>query len=187
MKGHMKKVIIYDATENTLLGMSWALGACLYKLLGRANHVIAARTWEQAFSELVNLRDVDEVQYWGHGSPGTVYLNGFELPMEMLKRAFWAMSDTGTGMWWWRTCASFSGARGQRFAMECVKLLGVAVAGSTYNIGFWHSGVHVLSPGETPYWSLAEGEGDGKLLMSGAKEPNTILFLGNTPPEEISK
>jgi len=63
---------------------------------------------------------------------------------------------------------------------------GVRVAGHTFEIGFFQSGLHVLAPGAAPDWAESEGlargtpEAPERSLPSGPREPNTITCLTTT-------
>lgn len=66
---------------------------------------------------------------------------------------------------------------------------GARVAGHTRVIGFHQSGLHGLSPGMRPSWSVAEGLArgtpDAPELAEGSRPwaPNTITCLHNSVPD----
>ena len=177
------RLIIYDAAENTPVGWSWAIGARLFRFSGQVQHVVAARTWAQGLQDALSLATknrITEVQFWGHGSPGRVYVAGESLkPTRDHQRALLDLSNAldPQALIWLRTCSSFAGPSGHRFALDLSVRTGRRVAGSTFLIGLWHSGQHSLRPGQTPSWPLTEGL-DAALqpLWSQADAPNTLPF-----------
>ena len=185
------KIAIYDAAEKSPVGLSWALGARLFKLLGYFKHVIPAHNWSDALRDAIALSvktPVTEIQFWGHGSPGGVYVAGEPLEAHATHRLLLTELQhvlAPDAFVWFRTCASFAGASGRTFAVAVVSKMKCRVAGSTFNIGFpWHSGQHSLRPGETPYWGASEGLNlKNEPLGSRRSAPNTIVFNRMSLPE----
>jgi len=91
-------------------------------------------------------------------------------------------------LWWFRTCETLGAECGQAFAMAWADFFNCRVAGHTHVIGFYQSGLHSLSPGESPGWSASEGilEGDAREPLRAAEsrrgEPNTITCHGGQIP-----
>lgn len=174
------RVVIYDATDTKPgpeLSDAWRTGADLYRAIGRFDRCLAATSWYEALSWLRGLGTVDEVQYWGHGSPGRVWLGGRALAPTDLEGC-----DV-RGLFWLRTCASFCGPVGHQLAEIMASTLGCKVAGHTYNIGLWQAGLHTLMPTERAYWSLKDGIGrDGKVKWSYPWSPRNVTCLHSSFP-----
>jgi hypothetical protein len=178
--------MIYDASDKkpgVELADAWAAGGWLYRGLRRLDDCRGFLTWTEALEWLAGLGSVDEVQYWGHGSPGCVWLGGEALDVRALSTL------RVTSLFWLRTCASFAGIPGQRLAKAMSSELGCRVAGHTFNIGPLQSGLHSLRPGLDPEWpeteGLAEGLAEKPLAMRSSVPwaPNTITCLHGTVPE----
>lgn len=184
------KVMIYDATDTQPgleLSDAWRVGSWLYRSMKRIDRCLGATSWAEALDWLTIAGDaegLDEVQFWGHGSPGNVWLAGKSLNVDALSR----VRMKPNGLFWLRTCASFAGHPGHQLAKRMVGVLGCRVAAHTYNIGLWHSGLRSLHPGADgavaePSWSQEEGIKDGKTKWSRPGAPNTITFLHGAFPE----
>jgi len=175
----MSRIVIYDATDTSPdpeLKDAWRLGSQLFRAVGRFDSVYGAARWDDALSYLRGCGRVDEVQFWGHGSPGVAWLGGKALDPRKLEGV-----DVRR-LFWFRTCASFQGARGHAFAESMSAALGCTVAAHTHNIGLWQSGLHTLRPLERPYWPKTEGTRDGKTLWSAPWTIHTIPCLRSDIP-----
>lgn len=181
------------------LSHSWWCGARLYGALDRIDASFGASSWEEALAFLLRAcegRPVVEVQFWGHGKWGEARIAGdvlderalcaghaLELPLRRLRRR---LADSA--LFWFRTCETFGALRGHSFASAFTEELGCSVAGHTYIIGPWQSGLHLLRPGATPHWSSEEGIRVGSpasptcALWSTPLAPNTITCLHGTVP-----
>ncbi len=175
------RIIVYDKTAGWL-AMSWALGAWLFKLIGRADTVIAVASWDEFFSVLSKHSKIKRIEYYGHGHMGGVTCAGIR--MDDGNRLSKLRSSMAPGaLLWWRTCSAFSGMTGKRFAVQCVAALGCRVAGHTFIISVWHAGLHVLNAGQVPDWSDAEGRNK---KANGNKQswpwsPKSIFLLRRGP------
>jgi hypothetical protein len=197
------RLMVYDRTcrgRGLLPGLthSWIAGALLYQGLGRLDAAFAASSWAEAFAHLLDAsagRRIAEVQYWGHGKWGRAYVardvldEGAFLPSSPHYDALSRLRDrfTDDALVWFRTCETFGKREGVSFATALTTFTGARGAGHTYVIGPWQSGLHALSPGETPTWPLHEGLPDGdaaakKALMSTPWAPNTITCLHGAVP-----
>lgn len=175
-----KRVMIYDASDTkpgVELADAWAAGGWLYRGLRRLDVCRGFTSWKQALDWIESLQAVDEVQYWGHGSPGAVWLAGQRLNVDELARI------KVRNLFWLRTCASFAGAPGHELASKMSRVLGCRVAGHTHNIGPLQSGLHSLRPGAEPAWPDSEGIAGGKAKRSTPLAPNTITCLHGSFPE----
>ncbi len=199
------RVVIYDATDVVSAsrpGLSpvWALGAKLYHRLGRSTHTVAATGLDQVlswFSALPPHARVADVQWWSHGKWGNAQLGGQHLDERALLRGspYAAGIDAlvrrmaPSSLFWLRTCESFGASAGQRFARALADRMDCRVAGHTYVIGLWQSGLHSLSPGQHAHWSAEEGLVDGtaqqpkRARMSMPLSPHTIHCLKSSIPE----
>ena len=58
---------------------SWFVGGGLYRGLGRIDTYMGFRVWYRALEWLATVhpeQKIDHIQYWGHGSPGRVWMDG---------------------------------------------------------------------------------------------------------------
>lgn len=204
--GDAMRLVLWDATGcgrapwQGALTLSWRVGAALYRGHPQAavDDVFGARSWHEALAWLATVqpaRRVREVQFWGHGLFGRVFIGG-EVLDERSILAGGAHADglaalrarlSGTdALVWLRTCGTFGGGRGQRFARTLVDVVDCRVAGHTHVIGPLQSGLHSLEPGATPTWSVSEGVRDGDearaALPSSLSAPNTITCLHGAFP-----
>lgn len=180
----------------------WEAGAKLYKAIGRFDYVIGVSSWDEAFNWLANVgmtesKHLKEVQYWGHGSPGQLWIGTRKVSWTMFRDLQDENSDLSKfigrlredSLVWFRCCAVFHGAHGQRFAKYCVKHFGCDVAAHTYIIGWWQGGLHILSPGQEPMWDPKEGltkkNGKPKIKWSRFYSPNTISMMTSHFPEKF--
>ena len=199
--------MVYDATwvgrpfVQAGLTSSWIVGGALYRGLGRIDAAYGATSWEDALAWLCSVeptRRIDEVQYWGHGTWGRALIArdvldaaAVEDPSHSRHADLRALRDRLAGpraLLWFRTCETFGGEAGHRFASSWVRFFGCQVAGYTYVIGPWQSGLHSLAPGQAPRWSVREGLADDveaprQALMSGPGAPNTITCLHGRIPD----
>lgn len=183
------RVLTYDKSENSFLGLAWKSGAILYA--SRFDLVVPATTWLEALTALRKLQRITEWHHWGHGTAGEVLINREKLnraacqeghPLHQSLLAV-AAALTPESLVWFRVCSAFTGVPGQRFAEDIVKTLGCRVASSTFLIGMpFHSGQRSLRPNQLPYWPSGEGIEVGtparpqKIAQSRANAPNTIPF-----------
>ena len=77
------RLMIYDRTcvaKAAPLGLStaWAAGSVLYRGLDRLDAAFGAASWDEALAWLATHapeRLIAEIQYWGHGRWGRVYVD----------------------------------------------------------------------------------------------------------------
>lgn len=197
------RLVVFDATQQrrppALLGTSWRVGSGLYRALGRVDASYGARSFADMFSWLAEVggdRLIGEVQFWGHGKWGRILIDREALDRSSLRpthphhqgllrlKARLAPS----ALLWFRTCETLGALAGQRFAVELADFTGARIAGHTYIIGFFQSGLHCLAPGARPNWSPWEGLGSGspeaprRALTSRLGAPGTITCLTSKPP-----
>lgn len=199
------RLVVYDRTctgRPLLPGLthSWIAGSLLFCALGRIDAFRGVSSWEEALAWLARVepeRPISEIQFWGHGKWGRALvardvlderalLGGHPLHagLEALRARL-----SPSALLWLRTCESFGCALGQRFARALADFFGCDVAGHTFIIGPWQSGLHRLRPGEEPSWPREEGLVEGsperpeRAAWSGPREPNTITCLHGKIPE----
>lgn len=187
---HMK-IVVYDSTDYGIPGWSWAIGAYLFRALGRFDLVIDTNSWDDALSQLIyagTKEKITEIQFWGHGNPGNAFVNKESLfqtknYLELLGKLSECLAPDC--LFWFRTCGTFAGYAGANFAMNVSQLLNCRAAGSTHLIALYHSGQHSVRPHEEPSWSRDEGlDSSGGMLQSNSEAPNTIKFIQMSLPSE---
>lgn len=199
------RLMVYDRTcrgagwPRIGLSHAWRAGASLYSGLGRLDRWRGVSSWQEALAWLVSVdepRPVGEVQFWGHGKWGLARVGDEPLDRSCLDAGHLLGSRLAAlrrrlvpgALWWFRTCETLGAAAGQDFARALSDVLGATVAGHTFVIGFYQSGLHRLRPGETPGWSPAEGLRRGtpvapeEALSSSPLAPNTITCLRGSIP-----
>jgi hypothetical protein len=197
------RILIYDGVHRKgerLLRAAWAVGARLYRVLGWVDAAYGARSWLDALAWLsARGGSIDEIQFWGHGKWGMVFIDndilsvaslraGHEHHAHLLQIAA-KLSPRADSLVWFRTCETFGARAGQAFAKELSQLLNARVAGHTHVIGLLQSGLHGLSPGEDPHWSELEGIAKGtaesprESEYSSAQAPRTLHFMNGRFPE----
>jgi len=189
------RLMFYDNTNWTNgLTQSWFAGGSLYRTLRFIDYVKPVDSWEEALEWLCEVKPdekISTIQFWGHGSPGSFYINKKRVHVNTKKTEHLdgyvdELKErlAEDSMWWFRTCASFHGSEGRVFAQDWSNFFGCSAAGHTYNIGPLQSGLHSIHPGEKPSWSKEEGKNrkDGSILGSWFTAPNTITCLRGSIP-----
>jgi hypothetical protein len=198
------RLVVYDATQRSrpprMLGLSWQYGTHFYRALGRVDGAFGAHSFAQAFEWLARheaSRPIAELQFWGHGKWGRIFVDREALDRRWLSpghehhAAFCALRErlTPDALLWFRTCETLGADAGQDFAAALGDATGARVAGHTYVIGFFQSGLHCLRPGVKAQWSRTEGLASGSAerpenaLVSTPDAPNTITCLTGQIPE----
>lgn len=191
------RLMLFDVTcrgRPVGLADAWSWGGGLYGALGRLHAWKGVSAWDDGLHWLATYapdRPIGEVQVWGHGRWGLARMGATQLDRGSLRgsgldpvRARLAPD----ALWWFRTCETVGATRGRDFAMAFADHLGCDVAGHTYIIGPWQSGLHRLSPGRQPSWSpdegLAEGTPDAPIRArwSSPWAPRTISCLRGDVP-----
>ncbi len=196
--------MVYDRTCRGRLGLglssAWWVGSRLYAALGRLDQFAGFADWPAALAWLGSVereRPIAEIQLWCHGKWGRALLDGSSLDERALapghpwSAALGAIRErlAPQSLWWFRTCETFGGAAGHRFARAWTDFFGARAAGHTYVIGAWQSGLHSLSPGDLPAWSDSEGLLRGtadrpeKAASSRPGAPNTITCFHAAVPD----
>ncbi len=204
MRAAPLRLMLFDRTctgARLLPGLShaWWTGGHLYRLMRRFDAWHGVTDWDEGLAWLATAggdRPIGEIQYWGHGKWGELFVARQGLtadalrPTHPLHRHLAAIRErlAPDHLWWFRTCEAFGAERGQDFARRFTDFFGGRAAGHTYIIGAWQSGLHSLRAGEVPGWDPREGLSRGtaetpvEALWSRRREPNTVHFLTGTIP-----
>ncbi len=198
---------MFDATQfgrkPLALGVSWRFGSRLYRALGHVHARFGARSWSEALAWLARYepaRPISEVQYWGHGNWGRANIGREPLdrdalaPNHPLRRDLDALRErlAPDALLWFRTCETIGARAGQDFAAALADFTGAVVAGHTFEIGVYQSGLHALRPGMRPHWPASEGLARGtaqlpeRSLPSHPSAPNTITCFTSAIPAEFA-
>ncbi|HET6583962.1 MAG TPA: hypothetical protein VFG69_10945 [Nannocystaceae bacterium] len=177
----------------------WALGGVLYRVLRRIDHTCGVASWAEALHWLAKVRrgrPIEEIQFWGHGLWGLAMIGEDRLDRitaagdhaAALAALRARLLPDGNALFWFRTCQTLGARPGQVFAQELADRLACRVAGHTYVIASYQSGLHSLAPGCEPSWAPDEGlelgspDDPQKAKWSRRHEPNTITFLHGKIP-----
>lgn len=201
------RLLVFDTTcrpkgPGVGLSTAWSVGARLYRARGLVDASMGVRSWAEALDFLASYggsAPIREIQYWGHGTFGKVWvakdpldaarLSSAELraPLDRVRdRLAEARREGHEPLVWLRTCEAFGGRSGHAFATALASRLGARVAGHTHVIGVLQSGLVALRPGESPSWPSSMGVGPqgerGHGLPSLPNAPNTVHFLTSRLP-----
>jgi hypothetical protein len=197
------RLVLFDATQLSrpprALGASWRAGALLYRTMGHVDATYGARSFAEGLEWVARTakeRPIRELQYWGHGKWGRILIDRESLdrgalsPEHPLRPKLEAVRErlAPGALVWFRTCETLGARAGQDFARAFGDFSGASVAGHTYVIGYFQSGLHVLAPGASPAWTEAEGlrtgtpEAPTSALESGPTQPNTVTCFTHRVP-----
>lgn len=197
------RLLVYDRTcafvgPRPGLSTVWRAGSVLYRALRRLDATRGVSSWGEALAWIATFdRPIAEIQYWGHGKWGSARVDDDLLdaralsPTHRLNGKLAAVRErlAPNALVWFRTCETFGARAGHDFAMRLADWLGARVAGHTFVIAAWQSGLHGLSPGIRPDWPEDEGLAEGtperpvRALGSARAMPHTITcFDGEVPP-----
>lgn len=187
-----KRIVYYDATDKTLAPRIWWPGGRLYRAAGMVDEVVPVESWSKLFQHLgwQETESVSQVEVWCHGMPGRAYINGKTLRVAdddtgLLAAdvdtlgAYTAMRDDG--VFWLRSCYSFAGPWGKRFAETIATELDCVAAGHTRHVAAWQAGLRTVAANEVADWPASEG-GIGK--KSWPWTPRCIPAWVNKIPDE---
>src|SRR5262245_16909166 len=125
------RLVVYDATQQRrpprALGFSWRYGTHLYRALGRVDAAYGAHDFADALGWLSRVereRSIGELQFWGHGKWGRIFIAAEALDRSVLEpshRYHSAFRDvqqrlTPDALLWFRTCETLGARAGQDFA-----------------------------------------------------------------------
>lgn len=185
------KVTFYDKNPGkgagqAFLKLSWLVGCWLQKLFRQVDdyHGIGSVEEMKAWLESKNTT-FSSIQYWGHGSPGTVWVSG--KPYGVLSWFWLAPFIERESLVWFRVCSLFQGTVGEKFSITLANNLGCNIAGHTRIIGIWQGGLHTRPPHSLPNWALEEGTEVRKWSWLGDHfrfwNKNTIFCLKTSIPK----
>lgn len=181
------RVNIYDKNPGTgfdqwLLKVTWIVGCFFQKLFRVIDDYKGVASWKEAEEWLLSLKKVSHIQYWGHGSPGCVWISQKYVSMsewESLKPVV-----TPETVIWFRTCSTFQGLRGQHYSKTISNTLNCTIGGHTRIIGLLHGGLHTRRPNTDPSWPVTEGELPPSWIPSHFRwGNNTVWFWATKIPE----
>jgi hypothetical protein len=164
--------------------------------LGRFDACYGTLNWADGLAWLANIqpgRPIAEIQYWGHGLPGTACLNNQLLDVSVVSsshslnpalRKIARRLEGPEALWWFRACSVFQAEAGQGFARVWSTFLGCRVAGFTRVIGPLQGGLHSLRPGRKPDWAVTEGQESSWLPQWIKWGPHTVNCLTGRIPDE---
>jgi hypothetical protein len=197
------RLVVFDATQVSrpprALGASWRAGALLYRSMGWVDAAYGARSFGDALDWVLRTareRPVRELQYWGHGKWGRVLIDREAFDRDSfaaghaLRPKLEALRErlSPEALVWFRTCETLGARAGRDFARALGDFTGASVAGHTFVIGYFQSGLHVLAPGASPGWAETEGLREGTpeqpkmAFESGPALPNTITCFTHAVP-----
>ena len=176
----MTRLLIYDNGDK--LTPTWWFGSLL-----RADRFDArkgCKSWAEALDWVNSHSRISHLEYWGHGAPGQVILNKEALTersfvIQKTQKQLEALKQrlTPNALVWFRTCSTFKGTDGHRFATKWAGVDGLncRIAAHTHAIGLVQSGLRTLKAGGTPDWSVRDG-GPSRVWIKG-----TISCLSGYP------
>lgn len=182
------RVTVYDKNPGAgfsqwFLKTCWELACWFQKLVGAVDAYYGAKSWEDAQKWLLEQkRPLTVIQYWGHGSPASVWLAQKLVPAsEWLSLKPAVVPET---LLWFRACSVFQNMSGQSFSQKLANGLGCTIAGHTFVIGPFQGGLHTRRPNTEPSWPFHEGTLKSK-WPDHLKwwNPNTIFCLRTKIPE----
>ncbi len=200
----MKRLMIYDNSSlkdalapSDYLATSWKLGSSLYKTFRMLDKVKGVSSWEKAIDWLIEETKTEPasmIQFWGHGYPGYAligheFLSAYTFDNKVMGEKLRTLGKqlVPETVFWFRTCGTIAGRDGHEFAERFSSEMNCTVAGHTYLIGLWQSGLHTLQAWDKANWPITEGinkKADGTISLK-ASHPfaqNTITCLsGNLP------
>jgi len=183
----MRRIILYDTADTSAVSYTWALGTPFYKAIGACLEFYPVKCWAEATQKVSMYTGLDEIQFWGHGSPGCALIGKEHLSANDNENFAQAVKQALKleGALWFRTCASFAGDLGKEFAKSISSNSQRRCAGSTFKIGMFHSGIHSCLPNWDANWLSTEGIDPvtKKPTSSGLGKPNTILCLQISLPK----
>lgn len=182
---------------------TWITGGWLYRQFGRFDHTKGFSSWVDALTWLNEIdpeEKISEIQFWGHGLPGGVWLNGQILHRNSFNTVLYGdlllqlrERMTPESLIWFRSCSIFASQKGHDFAKAWSNFMQCRIAAHTYIVHVFQSGLHCIRPGQEPWWPLEEGIKAGtvdrpeKIKVGWLWSPNTILALQSHLPKWAEK
>jgi len=200
------RLVIFDRTQARrpprALGLAWRAGARFFRARGCIDAYFGAESFAEALAWAASLqpdRAIGEVQFWGHGKWGRALIaqESFDRsalePLHPLRPTLEALRErlTPGSLFWFRTCETLGAGAGHDFARALGDFTGASIAGHTFEIGYFQSGLHCLAPGAAPEWDAAEGllagtpEAPLRACTSGPRQPSTITCWVDRVPAAL--
>jgi hypothetical protein len=170
----------------------------VYRALRRIDARRGVSSWDEALQWVAAAPEpIEELQYWGHGKWGAAFVGGEVFdgrdlwPNGRLRAGLEAVRErlAPNALVWFRTCETLGARPGIDFAMRLSDFLGARVAGHTFIIHAFQSGLCGVAPGMATHWSPDEGLLEGtpeaplRARSSAPWAPRTIHCLQGTVPE----
>jgi hypothetical protein len=164
-----------------LLMACWAVACFVQKLFGRVDAYYGASGWGEALKWILALpRPITSFQYWGHGSPGRIWLGQqMVATLDLLKMK---PKLAPGAVVWFRSCQTFGGREGHEFSKVVADGLGCTVAGHTVVIGPVQAGLHTRAPGTKASWPIEESYSS---VWVALRRPNTVTCLATRLPPSV--
>lgn len=201
MKDTTLDIMFYDKSEwaGKVQTFSFINGGKFYRLFRGVEKHAGFESLKEALEWITTVepdKKIDSIQFWGHGFPGGFVINEEEFRSSSLKpqskhySLLKLIKDRlkPESVIWIRSCSTFAGERGKKFAKDLAKFFGCTVASYTFKIGPWQAGLHTLKPGQEPQWPDTEGfveNKEGKLVSEWSKpwSINSIFCLTGKIPK----
>ena len=170
--------VLYDRGAAGLPGFAWKI----YSKLRVGWVSLGVTSWKEAYQKIIEKLvaarmggskvGIGNLQIWAHGRPGQCVIGGDSI--DVVGNPLYHFL-TRESLVWFRTCSTFFGDAGDRFAEAAANNLGCVVAGHTRVIAFpWQSGLYSLRPKQPLYWPTDRGK-DWERMVSSMFEPRTIF------------
>ena len=180
----LKRLMIFDNSEKSFVGVTWKVGAKL--LSPRFDTILACTSWDDCLTKLKRLEATgtvyDAVQFWGHGSPGNIYVGGKVAPDSLWVALSGLVRNTSTV--WLRVCSFFAKENGKAAGNAVAAILGCRLLAHTHEIGKWacQSGLRaIVAPDKMAKWP--DNEGGGGTKSSAPWLANTVSALQVSEPK----
>lgn len=198
-------IMFYDASDwaGEQLRLSWVTGGLLYRLFGQLDEVRGCLSWEEALEYLLHVRQgekINSIQFWGHGSPGHVWIDGRTLSLKTLlpnsvhRHLLEKLKSRlhPNSVLWFRSCNVGATTEGKEFTKALSEILECRIAVHTHVVHLLQGGLHILEPGQEPSWPSSEGVhmqsgGILKMLWTMPWTKNNVFFLQSNIPEKFLK
>lgn len=184
------RVTIYDKNPGVGisqwgLNVSWFLGCWIQKLFGAVDKYYGATSWDDAFAWLAAQEaPLKSIQYWGHGSPGTVWLAQMAMSVDKFIETV-KTKVVPESIVWWRVCSAFQGTKGFAFSKKLADELNCTIAGHTRIIGPMQGGLHTRKPLTEAKWSAVDGEPPDSIWKTlGIDLGNNVILCTTTKVPE---
>ncbi len=176
-----KKLLIYDAVPEAFVNQTWSAGAKMFA--SKFDRVIAGKSWDDIVAKLAASDVVyDEVQFWGHGSFGEIYVAGRTAP-----KKFWIELATHvkkSSYVWLRVCSFAATQSGKHEMVRLADQLDCTILANTFSIGQWgvQSGLKSVNSSHLPNWPDSEGWNGRTCIGSAPWRPETVTALQMSIP-----